>query len=548
MRYACATRPQHRRASVCCPAPPLAALAPPILLGHTLRQAYPRAPTPSSTQCALPRPRRALRTSVRRAAPTPGPDSFLQDAPQALCTLTPPVAVVHRPSARRPAPTADCVPDLLRAPPHALAAAVVAPTRCALARPCMAHPHVARTRPPPAAVAPTQGTLAHPHPALFIFWALYCCSLSVLTDLVVLMHLCPLAGYLCTHGAPHLESLCLMRCDACAAHAPGALPLHPHVAQLSFPQLVRLFSTAPPAPALPHHTSIALAPPPPQASRPSTPSPPMHTLALEDASHPAVTAPADAVPLLARVFAPITHLELVSTNPVALAIEATKTGRWTTLRRAWLRRRSSAPRSVRARGSVTPSPRRVCTPSCALHPAAAAPVDTALLLAHVFALPRPRAPRHTPAARRAPRARRRGPCGARDRGSGDCACARGAPGRLQLERGAGAVDPAATGAALRALETVSVCGSPGPFALGAGADVGAVDPAATGATLQALIGARGCAARCVEAVYAGAALVHGGVPEQYLLGMHMLVFRRAEGDTDGDRHGSTYASYTPYVL
>jgi hypothetical protein len=51
----------------------------------------------------------------------------------------------------------------------------------------------------------------------------------------------------------------------------------------------------------------------------------VHNLALEDASHPAVTARADAVPLLARVFAPVAHLELVSANPVALAIEATKT-------------------------------------------------------------------------------------------------------------------------------------------------------------------------------------------------------------------------------
>jgi hypothetical protein len=54
--------------------------------------------------------------------------------------------------------------------------------------------------------------------------------------------------------------------------------------------------------------------------------------------------------------------------------------------------------------------------------------------------------------------------------------------------------------------------------------------------LQTLVGARGCAARCVEAVYAGAAHAHCGVPEQYMLGaMHVLVFRRAEGDADGDR-------------
>jgi hypothetical protein len=97
-----------------------------------------------------------------------------------------------------------------------------------------------------------------------IFWALYCRSLSVLADLVALMHLCPLAGYLRTHGAPHLESLCLMRCDACAAHTPGALPLHPHVAQLSVPQLVRLLSTAP---------SLAR-PPRPERLQPHAPQPP----------------------------------------------------------------------------------------------------------------------------------------------------------------------------------------------------------------------------------------------------------------------------------
>ncbi|KAJ7831446.1 hypothetical protein B0H14DRAFT_2592630 [Mycena olivaceomarginata] len=167
----------------------------------------------------------------------------------------------------------------------------------------------------------------------------------------------------------------------------------------------------------------------------------------------------------------------------------------------------------------------MCTPSCASHPVAAAPVDTALLLACTSS----RFPGLVHLATRPPRVARLELVGAD-------------PAALAIEAagtvcwGAGAVDPAATGAALRALETVCVCGSPGPFALGAGADVGAVDPAATGATLQALIGARGCAAQCVEAVYAGAALAHGGVPEQYMLGaMHVLVFRRAEGDADGDR-------------
>ncbi|KAJ7874924.1 hypothetical protein B0H14DRAFT_3550874 [Mycena olivaceomarginata] len=267
-----------------------------------------------------------------------------------------------------------------------------------------------------------------------------------------------------------------------SAHTRRATPGEPVPHVLSVPQLVRLLSTAPslarlilngsnprsptpliprpcpqPAPALPHLTSVVPAPPPPQASRPLTPSPPVHTLALKDVSHPAATAPADAVPLLARVFAPVVHLELVSANPVALAIEVTKHA-----------------------GAVDHAVTGV---------ALQALVGAAL-----------------------------------------------APGRLQLERGAGAVDPAATGAALQALETVCVCGSPRPFALGAGADVGVVDPAATGAMLQTLVGARGCAARCVEAAYAGAAHVHSGVPEQYMLGaMHVLVFRRAEGDGDGDR-------------
>jgi hypothetical protein len=61
---------------------------------------------------------------------------------------------------------------------------------------------------------------------------------------------------------------------------------------------------------------------------------------------------------------------------------------------------------------------------------------------------------------------------------------------LQLEQGASAVDPAATGAVLQALKKVCMRGSLGPFALEAGADVGEVDPAATGAALQAFFGAR----------------------------------------------------------
>jgi hypothetical protein len=163
----------------------------------------------------------------------------------------------------------------------------------------------------------------------------------------------------------------------------------------------------------------------------------VHTLALEDASHPTVTVPADAVPLLARVFAPVTHLQLFSANPVALAIEATKT----------VCVRGSPGVFALGAGAVDHAATGValqalvgaalgaCTKqrdaltaagvhtSCALHPAATAPVDTALLLVHVFALPRPHAPRHTSAARHAPRARRRRPCGARDRGNGDCVCA-----------------------------------------------------------------------------------------------------------------------------
>jgi hypothetical protein len=64
--------------------------------------------------------------------------------------------------------------------------------------------------------------------------------------------------------------------------------------------------------------------------------------------------------------------------------------------------------------------------------------------------------------------------------------------------------------------------------------VGAVDPAATGTMLQVLVGERGGTAQCVEAACAGAAHVHGGVPEEYILGaMHELVFRRAEGARRG---------------
>ncbi|KAJ7715282.1 hypothetical protein B0H14DRAFT_3901589 [Mycena olivaceomarginata] len=356
-----------------------------------------------------------------------------------------------------------------------------------------------------------------------IFWALYCHSLSVLVDLVTLMHLCPLAGYLCTHGAPHLESLCLMRCDACAAHAPGALPLHPHVAQLSVPQLVRLLSTSPrspasPAPAVPHLTSVALAPPPPQASRPSTPSPPVHTLALEDASHPVVTVPADAAPLLACVFAPIAHLELVSANPVVLAIEATKTRGAVDHAATGVALQALVGAAL---GACTGQRDALTTEGVhtlvRVAPRGHRARCTTLLLAHIFALARFPGLAHL-----ATRPLR-------------VAC-------LELV----SADPAVL--AIEATGTVCVRGSPGPFAIGAGSGGGGPccdrrgaargrtwarwTPAATGATLQAL-GARGGTARCVEAVYAGAAHAHGGVPEEYLL--CVLVFWRAEGDADRDR-------------
>jgi hypothetical protein len=83
---------------------------------------------------------------------------------------------------------------------------------------------------------------------------------------------CLLEGYLCMHGAPHLESLCLMQCDTYAAHAPGAHPFHPCTAQLPVPQLVRLLSAIPslahldlkgPSPAFPDPPRPGPMPPPP---------------------------------------------------------------------------------------------------------------------------------------------------------------------------------------------------------------------------------------------------------------------------------------------
>ncbi|KAJ7840077.1 hypothetical protein B0H14DRAFT_3458334 [Mycena olivaceomarginata] len=98
-----------------CPRRSLPGLAPPILLGSTLCQAYPRTLTPSSVcppcaarpccadpMCTAPPP--------ACAAPTPGLESPLRDAPQTPCILTLPAAVVRRPSASCPAPTVHCVP------------------------------------------------------------------------------------------------------------------------------------------------------------------------------------------------------------------------------------------------------------------------------------------------------------------------------------------------------------------------------------------------------------------------------------------------------
>ncbi|KAJ6564616.1 hypothetical protein B0H19DRAFT_80918 [Mycena capillaripes] len=203
-------------------------------------------------------------------------------------------------------------------------------------------------------------------------------SLSILTDIYAPMHaaLRPLEIYLSAYGAPHLESLRLMRCDAYVAHAhvvepehaflsslanggwtlpslrhlslrgvPAAwtplaavlpdclqtleLSFHPLMAQPSVPELALLLSAAPQlsrlvmngsGPALPEEPSLALDPSP--ISLPFLTSltlgytsaaaalalfdllaaPHLHTLALEDATHPAETVPVDVVPLLTRLF------------------------------------------------------------------------------------------------------------------------------------------------------------------------------------------------------------------------------------------------------
>ncbi|KAJ7364678.1 hypothetical protein DFH08DRAFT_1017202 [Mycena albidolilacea] len=135
MRYACAIRPQAIvRLFTAPPRRSLPGLSPPILFGRTLRQVYPRAPTPSSVcpPCAIhartacsccadpvrtaPPPARIAYQRALRCG-HPGPELFLRDASQAPRTCTSPVAVVRQPSARRPAPTAHCVPVRAAAEP-----------------------------------------------------------------------------------------------------------------------------------------------------------------------------------------------------------------------------------------------------------------------------------------------------------------------------------------------------------------------------------------------------------------------------------------------
>ncbi|KAJ7176877.1 hypothetical protein C8R46DRAFT_889990, partial [Mycena filopes] len=207
-------------------------------------------------------------------------------------------------------------------------------------------------------------------------------SLSILTDVYAPMHaaLRPLEVCLAEHGAPHLESIRLMRCDAYAAHSlvaepdqlflssipdtesvllpslrhltlrgvPAAwgqlaallpeelntleLSFQPMSAQPSVPELAHLLKAAPhlarlvmndsgpllPDPAdsdvfypepihLPSLTSLTLG----YTSAPSAlallhvlAAPALHTLALEDASHPAELLPIDAAPLLRALFPP----------------------------------------------------------------------------------------------------------------------------------------------------------------------------------------------------------------------------------------------------
>lgn len=347
-------------------------------------------------------------------------------------------------------------------------------------------------------------------------------SLSILTDVFAPMRaaLRPLEVYLSTYGAPHLESLRLMRCDAYAAHAPIAEPehaflssiakggwmlpslrhltlrgvpatweslstilpyglktlelsFHPLAAQPSVSELVCLLKAAPslsrlvmngsgpafPDPAteptlcetvsLPLLTSLTLGYTSTDAGLTLfdvLAAPHLHTLALEDASHPAETVPVDAVPLLTRLFPPamqplfpgITHLAL---------------------RRAHL---ASPPPPVRVES-------------------------------------------------------------------------------LELV----ATDPAAL--ALEATQTLCVRGS--PFALASGSSL-LVDPAAqlaaTGAALQALVAARGAAAPRVICLHEAAYSSHVGDPEEFLLGTTCIkVFRRLEEDEEGDGDEDTVMGSEP---
>ncbi|KAF8176364.1 hypothetical protein K438DRAFT_1939381 [Mycena galopus ATCC 62051] len=257
-------------------------------------------------------------------------------------------------------------------------------------------------------------------------------SLSILTDVWAPMHaaLRPLEVYLSAFGAPHLQSLRLMRCDAYAAHAavdPGhvflssvqatngawilprlrhltlrgvpaawtplsailpdglqtlELSFHPLAAQPSVPELASLLRAAPQlsrlvmngsGPAVPaESTNTAWDPEPVSlplldaltlgytsaaaglALLDLLSAPYLHTLTLEDATHPADTVPIDAAPLLTRLFpapavqqppfpalahlalrrahlaahpppdARVASLELVGTHPAALTVLATQ--------------------------------------------------------------------------------------------------------------------------------------------------------------------------------------------------------------------------------
>ncbi|KAJ7833232.1 hypothetical protein B0H14DRAFT_3462857 [Mycena olivaceomarginata] len=254
------------------------------------------------------------------------------------------------------------------------------------------------------------------------------------------------------------------------AHAPAqrhpvARP-HPEQLQPTIPDPRARAHAHAPAPALPRLMSLTgWATPPPLPLSPRTYIP-----------HPAATAPADAAPLLARVFAPVAH-------PVALAIETTETvcAHGSPGGFALGAGRGSLQAIVAARhhawcACTTPSPHCVCIPSRSRTPpscpAATTPVDAGPLLSR---------PRPSPASRTSPRAPRASRVLSTNVGADRAALAIEATGT----RGASTVDPAATGAVLQALKKVCVHGSLGPFVLEAGADVGAVDPAATGAALQA---------------------------------------------------------------